>query len=130
MREAVWAAERMDAPLKLIYALVPGGANAALLWDPAGRDREIARIRSRMEGLRDRGAPGAEVHVGVGLPVSVFSRAIRAYRAALLVTGSSHETLLAAESECPVLYVPSARRMRIGRPEAARPAAFAAGRSA
>ena len=36
------------------------------------------------------------------------------HRAALLVTGSSHEALLAAESECPVLYVPSARRMRVG----------------
>jgi Universal stress protein family len=129
VREAAWAAERMDAPLKLIYALAPGGANTALLWDPAGREREIARIRSRMEGLRDRGAPGAEVHVGVGLPVSVFSRAIRGHRAALLVTGSSHEAVLAAESECPVLYVPSARRMQAGHPEA-RPAAFAAGRSA
>ena len=130
MREAAWAAARMNAPLKLIYALVPGGPNMALLWDPDGRDREIARVRSRMEGLRDHWAPGADVHVGVGLPVSVFSRAIRAHRAALLVTGSSHEALLAAESECPVLYVPSARRMRVGRPEAVQPMAFAAGRTA
>ena len=130
VREAAWAAARMQAPLKLACALVPGGANMSLLWDPAGRDHEIARVRSRMEGLRDRLAPGAEVHVGVGLPVSVFSRVIRAHRAALLVTGSSHEALLAAESECPVLYVPSARRVRVGRPEAARPAAYAAGGSA
>jgi nucleotide-binding universal stress UspA family protein len=129
-REAAWAAARMNAPLKLVYALVPGGANMPLLWDPAGRDREIARLRSRMEALRDRLAPGADVHVGVGLPVSVFSRAIRAHHAALLVTGSSHEALLAAESECPVLYVPASRRMRAGRPEAAWPAAYAAGRSA
>jgi nucleotide-binding universal stress UspA family protein len=130
LREAAWAAEHMDAPLKLVHALVPGGANMPLLWDPAGRDREIARLRSRMEALRDRLAPGAGVHVGVGLPVSVFSRAIRAYRAALLVTGSAHEALLAAESECPVLYLPSAKRMRAGRPEAARPMALAAGRTA
>ncbi len=130
LREAAWAAARMQAPLKLVCALVPGGAHMALLWDPEERDREIARVTSRMEALRDRCAPGAGVHVGVGLPVSVFSRAIRAYRAALLVTGSSHEALLAAESECPVLYVPAAKRMRAGRPEAARPAAFAAGRSA
>jgi nucleotide-binding universal stress UspA family protein len=130
LREAAWAAARMDAPLKLVYALVPGGVNMPLLWDPDGRDREIALLRSRIEALRDRLAPGADVHVGVGLPVSVFSRAIRAYRAALLVTGSSHEALVAAESECPVLYLPSARRMRVGRPEAARAAAFAAGRTA
>jgi nucleotide-binding universal stress UspA family protein len=130
IREAGWAAARMDASLKLIYALVPGGDKTPVLWDPAERDREIARIRSRMEGLRDQWAPDAEVHVGVGLPVSVFSRAIRAHRASLLVTGSSHEALLAAESECPVLYVPAARRMRAGYPQAARPAAFAAGKTA
>ncbi len=130
MREAAWAAARMEAPLKLICALVPGGANMALLWDSAGREREVACVLSRMEGLRDRWAPGAEVHVGMGLPVSVFSRAIRSHRAGLLVTGSSHEALLAAESECPVLYVPSARRMRAGRPDTARPAAYAVGGSA
>ena len=130
LREAVWAAARIQAPLQLVCALVPGGANMPLLWDPEGRDREIARVTTRLEALRDRCAPGARVHVGVGLPVSVFSRAIRAHRAALLVTGSSHEALLAAESECPVLYVPSAKRARAGRPDAARPAAFAAGRIA
>ena len=101
-----------------------------LLWDPEKRDLEIARVTTRLEALRDRLAPGARVHVGVGLPVSVYSRTIRAHRAALLVTGSSHEALLAAESECPVLYVPAAKRARAGRPEAARPTAFAAGRSA
>jgi nucleotide-binding universal stress UspA family protein len=120
LQEAAWAAARLDAPLKVIAALVPGGAKSALLWDPDEREREIAAVRSRMEGLCDRWAPRAEIQVGVGLPASVFSRAIRFHGAALLVTGNSREALLAAESECPVLYVGPATRLR----------EFAAGRTA
>jgi nucleotide-binding universal stress UspA family protein len=130
LREAVWAAARMDAPLKVMCALVPGGSRAALLWNPAEREREVSLILSRIEGLCDRWAPGAEVQVGVGLLVSVISRAIRLCEAGLLVTGGSREALLAAESECPVLYVGPGMRSRTGRPETSRPAEFAARRSA
>jgi hypothetical protein len=125
LSEAVWAAERMEAPLKIVCALEVDGTRAALLWEPSSREREIALLRSRIEGLRDRLAPGSAVQVGVGLPVSVFSRAIRLHGAGLLVTGGSREALLAAESECPVLYVGPGNRSR-----AERPAVFAAGRSA
>ena len=78
LREAAWAAARMQAPLKLVCALVPGGANMALLFDPAERDREIARVTFAHGRPARPLRAGAGVHVGVGLPVSVFSRAIRA----------------------------------------------------
>ena len=81
LSEAVWAAERMEAPLKIVCALELDGSRAALLWEPSSRDREIALLRSRIESLRDRWAPGSAVQVGVGLPVSVFSRAIRLHGA-------------------------------------------------
>jgi nucleotide-binding universal stress UspA family protein len=125
LKEAVWAAEQMEAPLKIVCALQPDGSRPALLWEPSTREREVALLRSRIEGLRDRWAPGSAVQVGVGLPVSVFSRAIRLHGAGLLVTGGSREALLAAESECPVLYVGPGNRSR-----AERPAVFAAGRTA
>jgi nucleotide-binding universal stress UspA family protein len=125
LREATWAAARMAAPLKVICAVVPVVSKASMLSDPAEREREVAPVRARIEALRDRWAPDAETHVGVGLPVFVFSRAIRFHGAGLLVTGGSREALLAAESECPVLYVGPGKRAR-----AARPVAFAAGRSA
>jgi nucleotide-binding universal stress UspA family protein len=125
LREAVWAAEQMEAPLKIVCALAPDVSRPALLWEPSVRDREIALLRSRIETLRDRWAPGSAVQVSVGLPVSVFSRAIRVHGAGLLVTGGSREALLAAESECPVLYVGPGKRSR-----AERLAVFAAGRTA
>jgi nucleotide-binding universal stress UspA family protein len=125
LSEAAWAAERMEAPLKIVCALELDGSRAALLWEPSSREREIALLRSRIESVRDRWAPGSAVQVGVGLPVSVFSRAIRLHGAGLLVTGGSREVLLAAESECPVLYVGPGKCSR-----AERPAVFAAGRTA
>jgi nucleotide-binding universal stress UspA family protein len=127
--EAVSVVERMDAPLKVICALVPGVSKVEL-WNPAERERQIAAVRLRVEELCARRAPGAEVHVDVGLPGSVISRAIRLYGAGLLVTGGSREALLAAESECPVLYVGSASRLRAGGLDVTRPAEFAARRSA
>jgi len=125
LKEAVWAAERIEAPLKIVCALQPDSSRPALLWEPSIRDREVALLRSRIEGMRDRWAPGSPVQVSVGLPVSVFSRAIRLHGAGLLVTGGSREALLAAESECPVLYVGPAKCS-----QAERPAVFAAGRIA
>jgi nucleotide-binding universal stress UspA family protein len=123
LTEAVWAAARIGTPLLLVYALVPGGPNAAPPWDPQVRQREIANARSRMEGMRDRYAPGAEVQVDVGMAAAVINRAIRFHRAGLLVTGGSRETLVAAESECPVLYLghvgrsPSSRNISVNHAE-------------
>jgi nucleotide-binding universal stress UspA family protein len=130
LQEAVWVAARMDAPLKAMCALEPFGSQAALLWDPAEREREVAGVRSRMEGLCERWAPRAEVHVGVGLPGTVFSRVIRFHGARMLVSGGSREALLAAESQCPVLYIGPSSRVPAGRPEAAGQAEFAAARCA
>lgn len=130
LAEAVWTAARIEAPLKLLHALVPRDSQVALLWDPEVRERETALVRLRMEELRDRRAPGAEVHVDVGTKASVISRAIRFHGAGLLVTGGFRESLLAAESECPVLYVGGFPRSQ-GRPlVAAGQTALAAGRTA
>jgi hypothetical protein len=130
LTEAVWAAARVGAPLQLVHALVPGNSSAALLWDPNVRQRETAMALSRMEGMRDRYAPGAGVQVDVGMAASVINRAIRFNRAGLLVTGGSREALLAAESECPVLYLGNVGRSRAGRPVSAGQTALAAWRSA
>jgi nucleotide-binding universal stress UspA family protein len=130
LTEAVWAAARIGAPLKLVHALVPGGPNAAMPWDPQVRDRETAIARSRMAKLRDRYAPGAEVQVDVGMAAAVINRAIRFHRAGLLVTGGSRETLVAAESACPVLYLGHVRRSRAGRPVAVGQTGLAAWRCA
>jgi hypothetical protein len=56
------------------------------------------------------------VKVGVGPRAAVYSRAIRLHGAGLMVAGGSRENLLAAESECPVLYVGPARRSKAERP--------------
>jgi hypothetical protein len=126
LQEAVRAAAHMDAPLKVVCPLVPG-ASRIELWDCATRERQVAALRSRLEEVCGHWAPEAEVHVDVGPAASVISRAIRFHGAGLLVTGGSRESVLAAEAECPVLYVGPARRHRAGRPEALH---FAAGRSA
>jgi len=112
--EALWAAERMEAPLKLVSAVVPQGARAAVLWDPDERTRVAAALQARLGDLCARYAPDTEVHVGVGMAASVVSRALRLYGAGLLVTGGGAEAPMAAEAECPVLYIGGVRRQRAG----------------
>ena len=93
LSEAVWAAERMEAPLKIVCALQLDGRAPGRPYfgsRPAGS----AKLRSFARGSRvcaTAWAPGSAVQVGVGLPVSVFSRAIRLHGAGLLVTGGSRE---------------------------------------
>ena len=107
MREALWAAKRCEAPLILICPV--GLRDSAALRDPAIREREIALTRAWAEELRDRHDPDAMVCVEAGHPVSVIGRALRFHGAGLLVSGGSREKLLAAEGECPVLYIGKAR---------------------
>jgi hypothetical protein len=125
LREAAWAAEKMEAPLKVMSALVPSSPKSALLWNPDERQFEVAMAESRIRGLCERWAPEAAVKVGVGPPVGVYSRALRLHGAGLMVTGGSRENLLAAQSECPVLYVGRAQQAKTERE-----LTFAVGRSA
>jgi hypothetical protein len=118
--EAVAAAARMEAPLKVVSVLVPEGAHSALLWDPDERARATAAQLARVSELCRRWAPEAEVQVGVGISASVVSRALRFHGAGLLVIGGATDAPLAAESECPVLYVGGARARRAGHPGAGR----------
>jgi nucleotide-binding universal stress UspA family protein len=129
LEEADSAAACLEAPLKVICALAPGVFKVAL-WDPAERERQMGAVRTRIEELCGRWAPRADVQVGVGLPVSVFSRAIRFHGAGLLVTGGSPESVLSAESECPVLYVGPQRQSRAGWPKGSQAAEFAVRRTA
>jgi len=107
--ESVWAAQRCAAPLIVLC--------------PAARDWEVAGVRSRVEDLCDRYAPGAAVEVQAGPPPVVIRRALRFHGAGLLVAGGSRQPLLAAAGECPVLYTGRSR-------EAVKQYAFAARRSA
>ena len=125
MREAAWAAAKMEAPLKVMGALVPSSPKSALLWNRDEREFEIAMAESRIQNLCGRWAPEAAVKVGVGPPAAVYHRAIRLHGAGLMVAGGLRENLLAAESACPVLYVGPARRLK-----AERPAEFAIARGA
>ena len=122
LHEAAWAAERCAAPLILL--------SAAAVMDPAAREGEVAIARARVEELRERYTPDATVHVEAGHPASVISRALRFHGAGLLVAGGSRETLLAAESECPVLYTGRARSRQAAKPEPRGGYEFAARRSA
>jgi nucleotide-binding universal stress UspA family protein len=130
LREAAWAARRCAAALILLCPFTVAGARAAALLEPEAREREVARVRQRVEELRDRFAPGAAIQVEAGHPSSVVSRGLRLHGAGLLVAGGSRESLLAAESQCPVLYIGAARERYSARPEALEQYEFAIGRSA
>jgi len=118
LTEAVWAAAQIGVPLKLVHAMAPV------------RGRKPAAALSRMEAVRDRYARGAAVQVDVGIPAAVINRAIRWHGAGLLVSGGSRETLLSAESQCPVLYVGHGAQTRAGRPVRVGELELTAGRSA
>ena len=72
LKEAVWAAEQMEAPLKIVCALEPDLSRPALLWEPsmqgarncaaAFADRESARPL----GARFRGPSGCRA-AGLGV---------------------------------------------------------------
>ena len=128
--EAVRAAERCDAPLILVCPVMLAVPRTISLWDAPELGRELDKARARAEELRDLFAPRAEILVEAGHPASVISRAIRLHGAGLLVTGGSRETLLAAESVCPVLYTGSRRGQHSVRQPAESEYEFVARRSA
>lgn len=97
-------AAELGAKLSLIHALAPtAGKRPVYLWDPGIREREVAQVVRRLDGLRHRFSPPAEAIVEVGRSSEVVGRALHSRDAGLLVTGNCREAILAAHSECPVL---------------------------
>lgn len=130
LAEAARVAGHCEAPLILICPFTFDGARAAALLEWKAREREMARVRRRVEDLRDGFAPGAAIRIDPGHAASVISRALRLYDAVLLVTGNSREALRAAHGECPVLCINAAARQRSAGHEDVEDCEFATGRSA
>lgn len=106
MQGAAGIAVDLGADLTMVHAVSPPpGRPLMLLWDPKVRDREVGRAKRRLEELRRRFQPSAEVAVEIGPSRSVVSRTILNAATGLLVTGNCRDAILAAESECPVLRI-------------------------
>jgi nucleotide-binding universal stress UspA family protein len=106
VRDAMVVTDRLGGDLTIVSAVQP----RARPYDPAtlfrGRpvsDEELLRETSRIEKLRRRFAPSAEVVVAAGCCEAVIGRAVRESGASLLITGDCRQAVLAAEPTCPVL---------------------------
>jgi nucleotide-binding universal stress UspA family protein len=104
LHEAAALTVKLGASLTVVHAVSPiPGRPLALLRDGDARQREFGSVERRIERLRRRYAPSADVRIEVGSSETVVSRTIRAQSAGLLITGPFQEAILAARSECPVL---------------------------
>ncbi len=113
-------AAELGAGLSVIHAMPPtAGKPPVYLWDVQVREREVARAQRRLDGLRRRFSPTADVLVEVGHSSVVVSRALQSREAGLLVTGNSREAIFAAEAQCPVLRLisPAAAAVTAAEPE-------------
>ena len=104
LSEAAEITAELEADLTVIHAVSPAPGKPVLpLWNSRVREQEVGLAKRRIEKLRNRFLPRAEVAVEIGPSHSVISRTIQNQDTGLLVTGNSREAILAAESECPVL---------------------------
>lgn len=104
LNTAAQVTEELDAALTVVHPVPAATSRPPVrLWEPADRDRRLAHARNRVEVLKTRFFPTAEVNVEVGSGHSVVSRSIQLRNAGLLVTPNWREVILAAESRCPVL---------------------------
>ena len=108
--------------------LPSAGESQLRLWDRAVRNRALAKARSRIETLRQRFFPAAEITIEVGTDHAVVSRSIQLQNAGLLVTSNRREAILAAEAECPVLRLAALASRAVQPVEV--PLRYAAARSA
>jgi nucleotide-binding universal stress UspA family protein len=99
LREATAIADRLGAGLTILSSVEPPRA----ILSSVARDREVSRETERVDELRRRFAPRAEVMVAAGWRQGVIARMIRNQSAQLLITGDCRQTVLAAEAICPVL---------------------------
>jgi len=104
LRDAMVVTDRLGGDLTIISAVQPRPHDAATLFHgPLGGSEELLRETKRMEKLRSRIAPDADVMVAAGWCEEIVGRAVRERRASLLVTGHCRQAVLAAEATCPVL---------------------------
>jgi nucleotide-binding universal stress UspA family protein len=117
--EAAQCAADLDAALTIVHAVTPDGGMSALLMDADARERAIRLATMQIDVLRRRLAPAAGLRVRMGSTGAVINRVIRDEEAGLLVCGGDRESILAAESACPVLRVavPRASVLRAPEPE-------------
>jgi nucleotide-binding universal stress UspA family protein len=104
LHEAAALTTKLGASLTVVHAVSPiPGRSMALLRDGDIRQREFGSVERRIERLRRRYAPSADVKIEIGSSEAVVSRTIRSQSAGLLVAGHFREAIMAARSECPVL---------------------------
>lgn len=106
LREAEALSANLDAALTVIQAVCePAERSLVLLRDQRARDLALAVAAQRIENLRRRFSPPADMAVEAGPHTAVVSRVIQRQATGLLVTGNLREAILGAEAECPVLRV-------------------------
>ena len=115
--EASLCAADLGAELTIVHAVTMEPGRPALLRDADVRERAVNVATRQIDALRRRHAPAAGLHVRMGAPGVVVSRFIRDQEAGLLVSGGDRESILAAESACPVLRVAAPERSLIRVPE-------------
>jgi len=104
VREAAAVADRLGGKLTIVSPIEPEPKRYAVpLPRPITPAPEFLRETDRINRLRARVAPHAEVMVTTGWREAVISRALRGRRADLLIAGDCGATVLAAEGTCPVL---------------------------
>ena len=104
IREAAALADRFGGSLTIISALAPEpNRYASPLPHPFTHTPEVLRETDRINKLRARTAPHAEVMVATGWREAVVGQTLRDRRADLLVAGDCRAAVLAAEGTCPVL---------------------------
>jgi len=116
--EAALCAADLDAALTIVHAVQPEPARPLPPREADVRERAVRLATMQIDALRRRIAPAADLRVQMGSTGVVVSRIIRDQEAGLLVSGGDRETILAAESACPVLRVAIPHRSALPAPEA------------
>ena len=106
--QAADIALELGARLRVIHALYPAlGKPLTVLWSPGAREHARQLAEERIAALCKRVFPSAEIVVDVGSSHTVITRALSREETGLLVTGNARAAILAAESACPVLRLPT-----------------------
>jgi nucleotide-binding universal stress UspA family protein len=104
IRQAAALAYRLGGNMTIISALAPEpNRHTSPLPPPFTHTPAVLRETDRINKIRARTAPRAEVMVATGWREAVVGQALRDRRADLLVAGDCRAAVLAAEGTCPVL---------------------------
>jgi len=107
LREAVVVADQIGGDLTIVSVVQPRPYDSATLSRGLlDVNEELLRETRRIEKLKRRIAPSAEVMVAGGWCEAIIGRAVRERRASLLITGDCRQAVLSAEATCPVLRLP------------------------